>query len=102
MLAGLLGLWAGHTPIRDGRYAAGHTRRAEQPFTPCSTFEQVGLGIDRGLPLAATGVRERCDLDTTSHRGQVFAAVIWLLQVAVWILATLVVVGYSSLIRRTD
>lgn len=102
VVAGLLGLWAGHTPIRDGRYAAGHTSRSEQPFTPCSTFEQIGLGIDRGLPLAVTGVRERCDLDTISRRGQAFAMAIWLLQVAVWILATLVVVGYSSLIRRTD
>jgi hypothetical protein len=102
VLAGLLGLWAGHTPIRDGRYVAGHTSRAERPFTPCSTFEQIGLGIDRGLPLAVTGVRERCDLDTVSRRGQAFAAAIWLLQVAVWMLATLVVVGYSGLIRRTD
>ncbi|MDX8033873.1 hypothetical protein SK803_26930 [Lentzea sp. BCCO 10_0856] len=102
VLAGLLGLWAGHTPIRDSRYAAGHTSRSEQPFTPCSTFEQIGLGVDRGLPLAATGVRERCDLDTISRRGQAFAMAIWLLQVAVWILATLVVVGYSSMIRRTD
>lgn len=102
VLAGLLGLWAGHTPIRDGRYVAGHTSRAELPFTPCSTFEQIGLGIDRGLPLAATGVRERCDLDTVSRRGQAFAMVIWLLQVAVWLLATLVVVGYSGLIRRVD
>ncbi|MET9627989.1 hypothetical protein ABZX92_11060 [Lentzea sp. NPDC006480] len=102
ILAGLLGLWAGHTSIRDGRYVAGHTSRAEYPFTPCSTFEQIGLGIDRGLPLAATGVRERCDLDTISRRGQAFAMAIWLLQVAVWILATLVIVGYSGLIRRTD
>ncbi|MFD9703140.1 hypothetical protein [Lentzea sp. NPDC059081] len=100
--AGFLGFWAGHTPIRDGRYAAGHTSRAELPFTPCSTFEQIGLGIDRGLPLAATGVRERCDLDTISRRGQAFAAAIWLLQLVVWLLATLVVVGYSGLIRRTD
>lgn len=102
VLAGLLGLWAGHTPIRDGRYVASHTNRTEQPFTACSTFEQIGLGIDRGLPLAATGVRERCDLDTISRRGQAFATAIWLLQVAVWMLATLVVVGYSGLIRRVD
>jgi hypothetical protein len=102
LFAGLLGLWAGHTPIRDGRYAAGHTSRAEQPFTSCSTFEQIGLGIDRGLPLSVTGVRERCDLDTISRRGQAFAVAIWLLQVAVWLLATLVVVGYSGLIRKVD
>ncbi|MFS8099791.1 hypothetical protein LFM09_21945 [Lentzea alba] len=102
VLAGALGFWAGRTPIRDGRYVAGHTSRTEHPFTPCSTFEQIGLGIDRGLPLAVTGVRERCDLDTISRRGQAFAVAIWLLQVAVWLLATLVVVGYSGLIRRVD
>jgi hypothetical protein len=34
--------------------------------------ELVGLGIDGGLPLGVTGLRTRCDLDTTTRRGQAF------------------------------
>jgi hypothetical protein len=100
LLAAGIGWVAGHTPTHDGRFAALHTASAERPFTPCSTLELVGLGIDRGLPLAATGIRDRCDLDTASPVGQVFTAAIWLLQAAVWALATLVVAGYTGLIRK--
>lgn len=100
LLAAGIGWAAGHTPTHDGRFAALHTAGAERPFTPCSTLELIGLGIDRGLPLAATGIRDRCDLDTASPVGQVFTAAIWLLQAAVWALATLVVAGYTGLIRK--
>lgn len=100
LLAGAIGWIAGHTPTHDGRYAALHTTRAEHPFTPCSTLELIGLGIDRGLPLGATGIRDRCDLDTASTLGQAFTAAIWLLQAFVWALATLVVAGYTGLIRK--
>jgi hypothetical protein len=100
VLAAAIGWVAGHTPTHDGRFAALHTTSAERPFTPCSTLELVGLGIDRGLPLGATGIRDRCDLDTTSSVGQVFTAAIWLLQAVVWALATLVIAGYTGLIRK--
>jgi hypothetical protein len=100
LLAGALGYAAGHTPTYDGRYAALHTTRTEHPFTPCSALEQIGLGIDRGLPLAATGIRDRCDLDTTSPTGQAFTAAIWALQALVWALATLAIAGYTGLIRK--
>jgi hypothetical protein len=100
LLAGAIGWVAGHTPTHDGRFAALRTSGAEQPFTPCSSLELIGLGIDRGLPLGATGIRDRCDLDTASQVGQVFTAGIWLLQAIVWALATLVIAGYTGLIRK--
>lgn len=100
LLAAALGWTAGHTPTHDGRFAALHTSSAERPFTPCSTLELVGLGIDRGLPLGATGIRDRCDLDTATPVGQAFTAAIWLLQAVVWALATLVIAGYTGLIRK--
>lgn len=100
LLAAAIGWVAGHTPTHDGRFAALHTTSAERPFTPCSTLELLGLGIDRGLPLGATGIRDRCDLDTTSPVGQAFTAAIWLLQAVVWALATLVIAGYTGLIRK--
>jgi len=98
--AGALGVLAGHTPIRDNRNVAAHTLRAEHPHTPCSITEQIGLGIDRGLPLGATGLRDRCDLDTTSHRGQAITIAIWAVQAMVWALATLAIAGYTGLIRK--
>jgi hypothetical protein len=60
----------------------------------------VGLGLDRGLPLGPTGLRARCDLDTSSTAGQVFTVVLWVVQAAVWGLATLALAGYTGLIRK--
>jgi hypothetical protein len=102
-LAGGLGWWAGHWVTEGGHHAAERTAASGSPAgTPCSTVEQIGLGIDRGLPLASAGIRARCDLDTASGAGQVFTVVIWLLQALVWALATLALAGYTGLIRKTS
>jgi hypothetical protein len=100
LAAGVLGIVAGHTSISTGRYVAMHSQTTENPRSSCSLLEQIGVGIDRGLPLGATGIRDRCDFDTTSRRGQVITAATWVLQALVWALATLVVVGYTGLIRK--
>jgi hypothetical protein len=103
VLAGALGWWAGHWVTEGGHHAAERTVASGSPAgTPCSTVEQIGLGIDRGLPLASAGIRARCDLDTASGAGQVFTVVIWLLQALVWALATLALAGYTGLIRKTS
>jgi hypothetical protein len=96
--AGLVGYAAGQVDTRPGHHAA---ERTTSPTTPCSTVELVGLGLDRGLPLGPTGLRARCDLDVSSSRGQVFTVLVWLIQAAVWGLATLALVGYTGLIRKT-
>lgn len=107
LMAGGLGWWAGHTSTGRGRYAAEHPAppgsSATGPATPpgaCSPVELIGLGIDRGLPLASSGIRNRCDLDTASPAGQWFTVAIWLLQAVVWALATLALAGYTGLIRK--
>jgi hypothetical protein len=105
LLAGGLGVWAGNTPTNNGQYAAQRpltTQNAQSNSSSsrCSLIEQIGLGIDRGLPLASTGVRTHCDLDTASTAGQWFTGVIWLLQAVVWALATLAVAGYTGLVRK--
>lgn len=69
--------------------------------TRCSTVELIGLGLDRGLPLGPTGLRSRCDLDTESTAGQVFTVLLWVVQAAVWGLATLALAGYTGLIRKS-
>jgi hypothetical protein len=101
MAAGAVSLWAGHVPTGPGRHAAEHTAATGAPGTPCSTVELVGLGLDRGLPLGPTGLRSRCDLDTGTAAGQVFTVLLWVVQAAVWGLATLALAGYTGLIRKT-
>ncbi|GHH45985.1 hypothetical protein [Lentzea cavernae] len=101
VVAGAIGWWAGQVSTRPGHLVA--ERVASAPVgagTPCSTVELVGLGLDRGLPLAMTGMRARCDLDTASRKGQAFTAAIWLVQLAVWGLATLALAGYTNLVRK--
>jgi hypothetical protein len=99
-LAGGLGWWAGHWSTGGGHHAAERTVASGALGTPCSPVEQIGLGIDRGLPLASAGIRSRCDLDTASTAGQVFTVAIWVLQALVWALATLALAGYTGLIRK--
>ncbi len=97
--ASSVSLWAGHVTTEHSQHAATHTTAT--PGAPCSTIELIGLGLDRGLPLGPTGLRTRCDLDTGSTAGQVFTAALWLVQAAVWGLATLALAGYTGLIRKS-
>lgn len=99
--AGGVSLWAGQVETGPGRHAAEHTITSAAPRTACSTIELVGLGLDRGLPLGPTGLRTRCDLDTESTAGQVFTVLLWVVQAAVWGLATLALAGYTGLIRKS-
>jgi hypothetical protein len=96
-----LGVAAGHLHTVGDRTVAAHTARTGRAGTACSTVEQVALGVDRGLPVIDTGIGDRCELDTTTRAGQLLTAIAWTLQVAAWALATLVVAGYTGLIRRT-
>jgi hypothetical protein len=66
----------------------------------CSLVERVGVGLDLGLPLIKTGIRERCDT-TTSTTGQVLTVLGWLLQAGAWAFATLFIAGFTGAVRRT-
>lgn len=95
-----VGVLAGH--ITDGTHhaaerVASFNQTAGQPCTP---VELIGVGLDRGLPLSPTGVRSRCDLNTETTAGQWLTLLIWLIQAAVWGLATLALAGYTGLIRK--
>jgi hypothetical protein len=59
-----LGLLAGHIHGGD-RWVAAHI---DQAATACSTVEQVGLGVERAIPLliSNTRIRDRCVLDSHS------------------------------------
>ncbi|WP_369254302.1 hypothetical protein [Streptomyces sp. R35] len=67
--------------------------------TPCAWTDRVGVGLDLGLPLIATGARNRCDVtDTTT--GHALALSGWSLQVIAWAFATLFIAGYTSAVRK--
>ncbi|WP_340682660.1 hypothetical protein [Amycolatopsis coloradensis] len=101
MLASILGIIAGSVPAGDtGRAVAAPISATAPPGTTCSLVERIGLGLDRGLPLASSGIRTRCDLDTYTFAGQFFTAILWLIQFVIWGLATLAIAGYTGLIRR--
>ncbi|MGH3671851.1 MAG: hypothetical protein ACRDSH_14655 [Pseudonocardiaceae bacterium] len=100
VMAAGLGLAAGHTPVGPARYVAEHTIQTQHPNSPCSLVEQIGVGIDRSLPLTPANIGDRCDFDTSSPAGQVYTAVTWLLQALVWTLAVLAIAGYLGLIQK--
>jgi hypothetical protein len=100
-VAGVLGFWAGN--VADGSHHVAERVAAfgAQAGWPCTTVELVGLGLDRGLPLSPTGIRARCDINPDVPGASFFTVVIWLVQAAVWGLATLALAGYTGLIRKT-
>ncbi len=67
---------------------------------PCSLSEQIGVGLQIGLPLIKTPAGDRCRLDTTSRPGQLLTIISWVLQASAWAFATFAVAGYTGLIRR--
>jgi hypothetical protein len=83
-----------------GGYVA-QTTRLTIAGAPCSLAQQLGLGLEIGLPLFKTAVGGQCQLNSIAGIGQVFTAVSWLLQALAWTFATLAVAGYTGLIRKT-
>jgi hypothetical protein len=101
LTAGALGYWAGHVTTNNHHAAERTTTFTTKTGQPCTTIELIAVGLDRGLPLATTGIRTRCDLNTDTTAGQTFTATIWLIQATIWALATLTLAGYTNLIRKT-
>jgi hypothetical protein len=76
-----------------------HTNRRPPVGSPCSAVERVGVGLDLGLPLIKTGIRDHCDT-TAGTTGQVLTAG-WGLQVLAWAFATLFIAGFTGIVRKT-
>jgi hypothetical protein len=81
-------------------YVAQHSRLTGDEGRPCSKAERVALGVQIGLPLVKLPASDRCILDSTSVAGQAVTVLSWILQLLGWAFATLVVVGYTGVIRR--
>lgn len=65
----------------------------------CAAVDRVGLAIDTAVPLASTGADGRCRLATGTGAGQFLAVAGWVLTLGGWASATLVVAGYTGLVR---
>ncbi len=83
--------------------AGGTETKVEPPArpVPCVAVDRVGLAIDAAIPLVKTGADDRCTLVTTRRSGQVLAATGWVLTLAGWASASLVVAGYTGLVRKS-
>jgi hypothetical protein len=83
--------------------AGGATARvsaAAGPPQPCAVAERLNLAVDETVPLVDTGVRDRCDLLTTTGQGQAVALATLVLRLLGWAFATLVLASYTGLVRR--
>ncbi|MGA9310301.1 MAG: hypothetical protein WBV74_08010 [Pseudonocardiaceae bacterium] len=102
MIAAGLGVAAGHVSLGSGQYVTAHTSQTQNPGSPCSLVEQIGVGIDRSVPLTPARIGNRCDFDTSSPAGEAFTVSTWVLQALVWTLAALAIAGYVGLIRKAS
>ena len=66
---------------------------------PCTTIDQIGVGLDLGTPLIKTGARDRCQPTNTSA-GQALTVIGWILQLLAWTFATLFIAGFTSAVRK--
>jgi hypothetical protein len=67
----------------------------------CSQAEQIGLGLRIAVPLIGNVTEGNCQINTAHTRGGAYAAAGVTLQTLSWATATLVVAGYTGLIRKT-
>jgi hypothetical protein len=77
-----------------------HTDRRPPVGSRCSVVERIGVGLDLGLPLIKTGVRDHCDTTATAT-GQILTVAGWGLQLLAWAFATLFVAGFTGIVRKT-
>ncbi|MFC9687794.1 hypothetical protein ACFTSF_04595, partial [Kribbella sp. NPDC056951] len=77
-----------------------HTTRTTTPNAACTTVEQIGVGIDLGLPLIKVTARDSCAATPTTA-GEAITAAGWALQLLAWALATLFLAGFTGAVRKT-
>ena len=70
------------------------------PAGPCTTTDQIGVGLDLGTPLIKTGARDRCQT-TSTPAGQALTLTGWILQLLAWAFATLFIAGFTGAVRKT-
>lgn len=77
-----------------------HAAGTARPGTPCTTLEQIGVGVDLGLPLIKSTAKDNCATSATQAK-TVITITGWVLQLFAWALATLFVAGFTGAVRKT-
>jgi hypothetical protein len=98
-----LSLASGHIHANipgPGEYVAEHLAPAGEEGKPCTKAERLALGVQIGLPLIKLAGGDRCGLNSKAVAGQLITGLSWILQFLGWAFATLVVAGYTGIIRR--
>jgi len=104
-LAAVMGIWAGHTtianPARGAQtLVAAHGAKTDSPGSPCSSVELVGLGLEWSIPFVDVDASSTCAIDRLSPEGQRFTVASWAVQAGGWALATVVIAGFTGIVRR--
>jgi hypothetical protein len=100
MLLLVLGLSVGAAVTAGHRGGLADTSSSATPRAPCSVTEQIGVGLDLGIPLLRTGARDQC-APTTTDAGQALTVTGWLLQILAWAFAALFIAGFTGAVRKT-
>ncbi|HEY0534487.1 MAG TPA: hypothetical protein VGD29_23110 [Actinoplanes sp.] len=100
MLLLVLGLSVGAAVTAGHRGGLADTSSSATPRAPCSVTEQIGVGLDLGIPLLRTGARDQC-APTTTDTGQALTVTGWLLQILAWAFAALFIAGFTGAVRKT-
>jgi predicted membrane protein len=66
----------------------------------CTTVEQIGVGLELGLPLISIGAQDRC-APTNTYAGDALTLIGWVAQLLAWGFATLFVAGFTGAVRKS-
>jgi hypothetical protein len=87
--------------IQVGRIGGlAHTMASPSPGEQCSLIEQIGVGLDLGLPLFKTGARTECDV-TGAAAGKFLVVAGWTLQLMAWAFGTWFAVVFTGIVRKS-
>jgi hypothetical protein len=96
----VLAISVGATLTAGHRGGLARTSGTSTPRAACSVTEQIGVGLDLGIPLLKTGARDQC-APTTTSAGQALTVTGWALQILAWAFAALFIAGFTGAVRKT-
>jgi hypothetical protein len=80
--------------------APAATASAQSNTRSCTRIEQIGVALDKSIPLVKNGASDYCKPSSTAA-GSVWTVTSWILQLLGWGFATLFVAGFTGAVRKT-
>jgi uncharacterized protein YjbI with pentapeptide repeats len=99
LLSLVLGTFGALT-VKSVASTGASTGASSQIVRPCTRIEQVGVALDKSIPLVKNGASDSCKPSSTPV-GNVWTVASWVLQLLGWVFATLFVVGFTGAVRKT-